>query len=485
MSRLLTEKHLKEAAAELKAGGVVAFPTETVYGLGASAFREEAIRHVYALKGRPSDNPLIVHIPDASWLERVAVDIPAEAELLFKHFAPGPLTLVLARRMDVPDIVSAGLPTVAVRIPAHPLAQALIRAAGVPLVAPSANRSGKPSPTTAQHVHADYPDVDLPILDGGACAVGVESTVLDLTVTPPAILRPGQITAEMILAKTGLVVVSESSIAKAPKSPGQKYRHYAPQATVLPLPTGVSWDTSIRTLAVQDPRHIGVMVDEATYATIDRVGVQAYLYGAKPDATLAAQALFAALRDLDARGVYWIIVPSFLNEPDAVAYEDRVRRAATPVQRILFVCTGNTCRSPMAAALFNHHAPQGWVASSAGLAAYPGDPAASHAVQIMARRGIAIADHRSRPVTHDLLRQQTVVVAISSDHERFLRSRFPEVSSRLHNLQAFSPDGTTFGDPYGQSLAVYERSAHGIEMAIFNLIDAIERGAFDDVRHDS
>lgn len=211
---------LGNAIKELADGNVVAFPTETVYGLGASAFHPEAIAKVFALKGRPSDNPLIVHISNLKQLEDLVEWYPEE---LAKLFWPGPLTLVLPKKASVPDCVSAGLPTIGVRMPDHPLALALIEAAG-PLVAPSANLSGKPSATCAEHVRHDFGDA-VYVLDGGTCEVGVESTVYK--VETQTILRPGAITAEML----GAVSIAQDD-AERPESPGMKYRHYAPNARV-------------------------------------------------------------------------------------------------------------------------------------------------------------------------------------------------------------------------------------------------------------
>jgi L-threonylcarbamoyladenylate synthase len=215
----------------LKNGGVVAFPTETVYGLGASAWNEAAIRQVFELKGRPSDNPLIVHVSCYPHVKQLALDISPEARLLMQKFWPGPLTLVFRKTSRVPGLVSAGLDTVAVRMPNHALALELIRQAG-PLVGPSANKSGGPSPTNAAHVKADF-GTSVPVVDGGPCDVGLESTVLDVSSTPFTILRPGVITAEIIREVCGISVEEGmKGDEKMKASPGTKYAHYAPKARV-------------------------------------------------------------------------------------------------------------------------------------------------------------------------------------------------------------------------------------------------------------
>lgn len=225
------ERGVEQAARLLRAGEVVAFPTETVYGLGANGLDAEAIHRVFLAKGRPADNPLILHVPDVDAIAKCAI-LDERVERLSGAFMPGPLTLVLPSRPVVPLIARAGLPTVAVRIPDHPVALALLRAAG-PLVAPSANISGRPSPTTAEHVRADLAGKIAAILDGGACRVGIESTVLDLTAEVPAVLRPGSVSAGAIANVLGEPVVGaassdENGEGDGPKAPGMKYRHYAP-----------------------------------------------------------------------------------------------------------------------------------------------------------------------------------------------------------------------------------------------------------------
>jgi len=221
-----------EAADIIRSGNLVAIPTETVYGLAADAFNIQAVLKTFELKGRPADNPLIIHINSIDQLKRIAVNIPESVALLAKAFWPGPLTLILNKQKDVPDIVTGGLSTVAVRMPDHPLTLEMIRLSG-PVTAPSANRSGSPSPTRAEHVKNDHSDL-VPILDGGNCRIGIESTVLDLTGAKPVILRPGAISADMIMEKTGInvSVLNKTDIKMQMKSPGTRYTHYKPIAQV-------------------------------------------------------------------------------------------------------------------------------------------------------------------------------------------------------------------------------------------------------------
>lgn len=236
-TKYLTQNEIEVAATILRQGGLVGIPTETVYGLGASGLDPKAVADIFTAKGRPQDNPLILHIPDASWLERYCRDIPDTAYALARHFWPGPLTMVLPRRDNVPDVVTAGLDTVGMRCPGHKLCREIIALADVPVAAPSGNTSGRPSPTTAQHMLEDMDGRIDAIVDGGACGVGVESTIIDLTCTPPRLLRPGGVTLEQLRKVLGTVevdaaVTRQMKAGEKPKAPGMAYRHYAPKAPV-------------------------------------------------------------------------------------------------------------------------------------------------------------------------------------------------------------------------------------------------------------
>ena len=225
------------AASIIRNGGLVAFPTETVYGLGADAMNENAVRKIFEAKGRPADNPCIVHVDGRDMLDRVAGGVEDTAELLIQRFWPGPLTLVLERKPEVASSVSAGLSTVAVRMPGHRIAVELIGAARTPIAAPSANASGRPSPTTAAHVLEDLSGRIEMILDGGTTNIGIESTVLDVTTDPPMILRPGWITKEMLSEVIGPVAPTVSD-HELRRSPGTRHRHYSPRARVILIEQG-------------------------------------------------------------------------------------------------------------------------------------------------------------------------------------------------------------------------------------------------------
>ena len=233
----LTAGEVERAAAVLRRGGLLGLPTETVYGLGANGLDPAAVGRIFAAKGRPQDNPLILHIPSADWLERYCQNIPPAAWTLADQFWPGPLTLILERKPLVPDAVTAGLDTVGIRCPSHPVCRAILTAAGVPAAAPSGNASGRPSPTSAAGMLEDMEGKIDAIVDGGPCSVGVESTIVVLTVRPPRLLRPGGVTLEELREALGEVAVDPAverlmGAGEQPRAPGMKYRHYAPKAPV-------------------------------------------------------------------------------------------------------------------------------------------------------------------------------------------------------------------------------------------------------------
>lgn len=285
----------------LRNGGLVAIPTETVYGLAADARNEGAVRRIFTAKGRPADHPLIVHLAAADQLDQWAADIPEAAGVLAEGCWPGPLTLLLRRRPDVLDVVTGGLPTVGLRVPAHPLTAELLSRFGGGLAAPSANLFGRVSPTTAQHVEHDLGDLVDYVLDGGACPIGVESTIVDCTATPPQILRPGGIPAEQISA----LLDGRLAAAHGPnRAPGMLAAHYAPRARVLLAESGAH----ARELAGSDP----------DAWVLDRTG----------DLVEYARSLYADLRDADARGVTTVVAVLPASQGLGHAIRDRLAKAA-------------------------------------------------------------------------------------------------------------------------------------------------------------
>lgn len=315
---------IARAAAVLRGGGLVAFPTETVYGLGADALDPAAVRRIFEAKGRPATNPLIVHVAEAAAARDVAADWPEAAARLAARFWPGPLTLVLPRRQEVPDAVTAGGPTVAVRVPAHPVALALLRAAGRPIAAPSANRSAALSPTRAEHVLRDLGGrIDL-VLDGGPTPGGLESTVLDVSGAPPRLLRPGLLAPAAIEQVIGPIIRPDATPASGRPlpSPGMLSRHYAPRAPLECAPD-TGWTRA------EELCRVGLRVGWLTFARgpgPEHPNVVPVVMPSAP-AAYAAQ-LYAVLHDLDDRGVERIVVALPPDGEDWLAVRDRLRRAS-------------------------------------------------------------------------------------------------------------------------------------------------------------
>ena len=313
---------IARAAAVVRAGGLVAFPTETVYGLGANALDPAAVARIFTAKGRPAANPLIVHVAEIADARTMVAAWSDLAQRLAERFWPGPLTLVLPKHSSVPDPVTAGGPTVALRIPAHPVALALLRACGLPLAAPSANRSTELSPTEAGHVLRGLADrIDL-LLDARPTMGGLESTVLDLTTTPPRLLRPGLVTITQLEALLGPIARAPSDPAQPVRSPGQMARHYAPQ-TLLEVVTH-SRDR-VEVLCGQG-RRVGWLTHH-TSEKIDSANVLRILMPAEP-VSYSAQ-LYAALHRLDDLGLHCIVVETPPSGDDWLAVHDRLRRAST------------------------------------------------------------------------------------------------------------------------------------------------------------
>ena len=326
-----TEEDIKTAAELLKNGGVVGIPTETVYGLAADALNPEAVKKIFKAKGRPGDNPLIVHICDFSDIERLnlVTKIPDTAKKLADAFWPGPLTMIMKKSDVIPNEVSAGLDTVAIRFPSHKTAQAIIRESGTVLAAPSANISGSPSPTTAQHVMNDMDGKIAAILDGGACGVGVESTVITLALERPRLLRPGGITLEQLRSVLGKVDVDRALYEKIGddvkvSAPGMKYRHYAPKAPVTVVRGDP--DKTAAYIAAHLGEQTGVMCfDEYR----DRFpGCVVECFGSKADLGTQAREVFDRLRAFDDTGVQqiWAQCPS--DEGLGLAVANRIKKAA-------------------------------------------------------------------------------------------------------------------------------------------------------------
>ena len=341
LDSLESQEAIEQAAAILRGGGTVALPTETVYGLGANALDPAAVASIFAAKERPGWDPLIAHVCDAAMLAVVAAEVPEAARRLMEAFWPGPLTLLLPRSVRIPDAVTAGRALVGVRMPAHPVALAVIRRAGVPIAAPSANRFGHTSPTTVQHVLEDLDGRIDAVVDAGPTDCGVESTVLDPTTSPMTVYRPGAITLEQIREIAGPAEMFQESeqLGNAPRaampSPGVGLRHYAPRARLILVDAGESLADLAENLRQLARHHagerVGVMLPEELSGDGKLAVVEVYAWGRWSEPEELAHRLFAGLRALDAAGCDVILCPQPQAVGIGVAIRDRLRKAATPV----------------------------------------------------------------------------------------------------------------------------------------------------------
>jgi len=338
---------LNPPAKLLLKGEVVAFPTETVYGLGANAFDANAVKKIFAAKQRPVDNPLIVHVSSIEMLKECILEIPDNIKSLIGKFWPGPLTILFQKSAKIPDEVTAGLPTVAIRMPSHPIAKALIERCGVPIAAPSANASGRPSPTTANHVITDLSGRIPMIIDGGPCQVGVESTVIDIYRNPPMILRPGGITLEQLREDLPTLVVYDKIISKEdlsihPPTPGMKYRHYAPKAQTILFegPSDLISPKIIELVQEKLNSDVKVGVIHTRSSIIYPASIHGnrnfkyYPLGSEAHPEIIARGLFKAFRDLDDQKVDFIFIEGIEESAEGLAVMNRARKAATTVIRL-------------------------------------------------------------------------------------------------------------------------------------------------------
>lgn len=331
-TKLFQLTELKEAANLLKAGELISFPTETVYGLGANAMDEAAVKKVYAAKGRPSDNPLIVHVASVEEVEEYVIDVSKQAKDLMAKFWPGPLTVIFNMKPGVfSKTVTGGLTSVALRMPDNAATLALIKGAGVPLVGPSANTSGKPSPTTAEHVYHDLHGKIAGILDGGATGLGLESTVLDMTKPEePTILRPGAITKEELELVVEKVYLDQHLISKdeRPKAPGMKYTHYAPNEPVIIIDGNKDqWEKAIAHYKNLGEK-VGLLASENRVNRYKKEVTEVFSLGNKEDTTQAAQALYAGLRFFEKTAVTLILAEAYDHKGIGGAYMNRLEKAA-------------------------------------------------------------------------------------------------------------------------------------------------------------
>lgn len=476
----------------LQEGGLVAFPTETVYGLGANALDETAAMRTYEAKGRPCDNPLIVHIAEKEALEHIVKHIPDKANVVMDAFWPGPLTLIFEKSDVVPKGTTGGLSTVAVRMPENEIALRLIRAGGGYVSAPSANTSGRPSPTTAAHVKDDLEDRIEMILDGGSVDIGVESTILDMTVEPPMILRPGAITKEMLEETIGEVSVDRALIqaesTQAPKAPGMKYRHYAPEAP-LTIVEGEMEDVvkAIRQLvyeAEKDNKKVGIIATNETVEQYTRGTVKSI--GNREHENSIARNLYRILREFDEEDVDVIYSEAFAAEGIGVAIMNRLEKAAghrvvsaeeivklQDMRKVVFVSNSDNCRGPMAAELLrNQELKQEYIIESRGLVVLFPEPANQKAEAIMKSQQMTLEAHMATQLTEEDLDAETLVLVFEEAQKWKIVADYDYVK-HVYTLSEYVEDERHVGSAHGQPLVVYGENFELLRELIKKLADKL------------
>ena len=492
----MDEQILVRAGEILKQGGLVAFPTETVYGLGANALNEEAAIKTYAAKGRPSDNPLIVHIADVDALYAIVKNVSDKAKRVIEKFWPGPLTLIFEKDACVPHGTTGGLDTVAVRMPVDEIAKEVIRAGGGYISAPSANTSGRPSPTTAQHVEDDLAGKIDMILDGGSVDIGVESTILDMTVEPPMILRPGAITKEMLEEVIGEIALDQCLISEdeavAPKAPGMKYRHYAPKAQLM-IVEGEPEEAvkAIKQIAYEQTRlgyQVGII---ATNETVDTytTGIVKNI-GTRSNEHSIAKNLYKVLREFDEEDVSYIYSEAFASDGIGDAIMNRLEKAAghhtiqaadiTRLQkyrRILFVSKSDNCRGPMAAELLRHESlMQEYKIGSRGMVVLFPEPANQKAEAIMRSQQMTLASHEGTQLSEEDLDDDTLVLTFEEAQKWKIVSDYENVK-HVYTLNEYIDDDRVVSSAHGQPLVVYGENFELLRELIRKLADKLNEEA--------
>lgn len=458
---------LDEAAEALKSGEIVAIPTETVYGLGANAFLENSAKKIYKVKGRPSDNPLIVHIAEISDAEAVGEDIPDAFYRLAEKFWPGPLTMIVKKNARIPYSVTGGLDTVGIRMPDNIYARYLIKKSGCPVAAPSANISGTVSATDAKYVYDDFKDKIPYIIDGGSSEIGLESTVLNLTSTPVMILRPGKITLEEIRkiipdACYHPSVLKENEDVINPASPGMKYKHYSPSCPVV-LINGELDDAEIYIREkIKENECVFYFKEQEDISDI----TPKYCLGSIENLEKCGERIFDFLRDADKSGYKKIYITGVKEQGLGITIMNRLKKTCggniVNLRNILFICTGNTCRSPMAEFILKSYNIDGLIVKSRGLYVCCMSKMAFSSEKILKDNDIPFSDFFSYQVSEkDIIKSDEIYTMTESQREALINA-FPQYKDKIKTLK----ENGDINDPYMQSLDFYQATFDEIRIAI-------------------
>ena len=486
------EKALNKAAEIIKDGGLVAFPTETVYGLGGDAKNPRSSKRIYKAKGRPSDNPLIVHIANMSQLEEIVEEVPEVARTLADNFWPGPLTMILKKNKVVPKQTTGGLDTVAIRMPSDEIARELIIRSDCMIAAPSANVSGKPSPTLASHVYKDLSGKIDAVLDGGAAIIGLESTIIDLTSDIPTILRPGAITKNMLEQVIGRVDIDPSILEKKeadkPKAPGMRYKHYAPKAE-LTIVDG----NSLKVVAYinsqvreNDNKGINTGIIATSENANKYIGGNVKEVGSAADEEGIAHNLYNILREFDDTDVSVIYSESFDGDGIRAAVMNRLLKAAgykvvsadrVAIKRIIFVGKNGSSRSPMAASIFESlDEDKDYEVLARGLLVQFPEPLNPKTEAVLAGNGIEIEEFSATQLSDDDINSSTIIFAM----EETLRSKVLEGYEKANEDNTFTLSSYVGGEleipnPYGGDLQLYGLCYEVLKDTLTKLIDLLKQ----------
>lgn len=471
----IDENIIEQAGAILRAGGLVTFPTETVYGLGANALDEEAAKKTYAAKGRPSDNPLIVHIARMEDLDRIVTEVPEEAKMLAKRFWPGPLTMIFHKDACVPLGTTGGHNTVAVRMPDDEIARKLILAGGGYVSAPSANTSGRPSPTTAQHVADDLDGKIEMIIDGGSVEIGVESTIVDMTVWPPMILRPGAITAEMLCEVIGEVAIDEALLSEnsdlAPKAPGMKYRHYAPKAEMI-IVNGEpeAMVKAIRQLAFarkKEGKKVGIIATNESLSSYT-VGIIKSI-GSRENERTVARNLYRILREFDGEDVDYIYSEAFPEDGIGTAVMNRLGKAAghhmlqadeitclQKYRKVVFLSESGNCRAALASELLKtEELNQEYEILARGMVVLFEEPMNPRAEELLKTKGIEVPGFMTAGLSEVEFKEDTLILTMTESSKLKVKNEHALVKN-IYTLHEFIGESEEIPNVYGKPQEVYE-----------------------------